>query len=58
MISVEEAVQTLYDVAKGTYAPSASYSCVKEFTQDFPNREPKPFVLDGPLKQIGGSYRD
>jgi hypothetical protein len=55
MISIEEAVQTLLDVARGTYSPGASYSCVKEFTQDFPNREPRPFVPDGPIKQIGGS---
>ena len=55
MITADEAVQTLLDVAQGKYISSASYSCIKEFTQAFPKKDPGPFIPDNLPKQYGGS---
>jgi hypothetical protein len=45
MITGDEAVETLIEVNKGQYAPTASSTTVKEFTPSYIKTDP-PFVRD------------
>ncbi len=46
MITEDEAVVPLYEVAQGPFPKSASYSCVQTFALSFPTKDLKPFVKD------------
>ena len=52
MISVDEAIQPLLNVAQGTYTPGASHSCIREFIETFPKQEPPAFIPDGLPRQL------
>lgn len=55
MITTDEAVQTLLDIAQGEYVQRLSYTCVKEFTLSFPKKDQLAFVPDSLPIQIGAS---
>ena len=57
MITADEALNALYEIAKGNYTESKSYSCMKSFTPSFPVKDKPPFVLDGMPRQIGGNKK-
>jgi hypothetical protein len=52
MITAEEAIEFLIEVARGEYSENKSYTCVKEFKVSYPSSEKPAFVPDGLPMQI------
>jgi len=52
MLTAEEAVEYLLEVARGEYSENKSYTCVKEFKISYPNTEKPAFVPDGLPRQV------
>ena len=55
MITADQALISLYQAARGTYATGASHTCAPTFGKTFPDRSRPAFKADGLPPQIGGN---